>query len=140
MQNTVQPTVQPFYDTNYTIYYEDTKQYRECMRGLFKMTPRIEDCDLDEETLDEQNYDANQTILMLDYVYALTKDNKWFQKLFDYGAATMLSQDREIGLTILFSFDYFIFFHSCLCSYIKNPQHMNSSNEYYIELVNRFIR
>jgi hypothetical protein len=133
-------TDQSVYDTNYEVIYEDTKEYRECMRHLFKMTPLIQDSDLDDETLDEQNYDSIQTTIMLDYIYALTKDNKCFQKMYDYASATMFSQDREIGLAVLFSFDYFIFFHPCICSYIKMPHRMSETNEYFIELVNRFIR
>ena len=107
---------------------------------LFKMAPLIQDSDLDDETLDEQDYDAIQTTIMLDYIYALTKDNKCFQQMYDYASATMFSQDREIGLAVLFSFDYFIFFHPCICSYIKMPHRMSETNEYFIELLNRFIR
>ena len=133
-------TNQSSYDINFEVVYNNTTEYRECMRHLFRMTPQIQDSDLDDETLDEQNFDAAQTTIMLDYIYALTKNNKCFQKLYDYGAATMFSQDREIGLAVLFSFDYFIFFHPCICSYIKMPQRMNETNENFIELVNRFIR
>ena len=148
MENTVKSksanltinTDQSIYDTNYEVIYEDTKEYRACMRHLFKMAPLIQDSDLDDETLDEQDYDAIQTTIMLDYIYALTKDNKCFQQMYDYASATMFSQDREIGLAVLFSFDYFIFFHPCICSYIKMPHRMSETNEYFIELLNRFIR
>lgn len=144
MVNLTIDTNQIIYDTSYDVIYNDTKEYRICIRHLFKMAHRVQDVNdddpIDDETLDEQNYDDLQTTVMLDYIYALTKDNPCFQKLYDYAAATMFSQDREIGLAVMFSFDYFIFFHPCICSYIKMPQRMSEMNEYFIELINRFIK
>jgi hypothetical protein len=138
-------TNQIIYDTSYEVIYDDTKEYRKCIRHLFKMEHRVHDLNddndpIDNETLDEQNYDDLQTTVMLDYIYAVTKDNLCFQKLYDYAAATMFSQDREIGLAVMFSFDYFIFFHPCICSYLKMPHRMSEINEYFIELLNRFIK
>lgn len=132
-------TSMQLYDQDYTVLYSNNKEYRDCMRHLFKMKPNTSNIDLDEETLDEQNYDNSRAIVLLDYIYSITKDNPQFQELYAYGAATMFSQDPEIGLTILFSYDYFYFFHPCLCNFIKVPQQMNEKNEYYLKIKQRIM-
>lgn len=136
----MQDSLYELYDPHFIVQYSNNQEYRDSMRQLFKMklTDNTTDNDIDDETLDEQNYDNERTTIMLDYVYAFTKDNPIFQELYQLGAATMLSLDPEIGLAVLFSYDYFYFFHQCICSFIKKPQSMNISNEYFIELKSRF--
>jgi len=77
---------------------------------------------IDEETLDESDFDSVAAGKMMDYVFDVTKNDPVFQVLYDCGAATMLSQDREIGIAVLFSYDYLAYFHPCICEFLNNGQ------------------
>jgi hypothetical protein len=35
-------------------------------------------------------------------------------------AAKIISEDEELGLCLLFSYDYMFFTHKCICSYLNN--------------------
>ena len=95
------------YNTNIGIItYIDDKTYRQCLRDLFFMNTHIE-IDFDEITQDEQNYDIDAANNAMDYVYNQTKENIYFQNLYDCAAAKMFSTDREIGLAVLFSYDLY---------------------------------
>lgn len=126
------------YNTEYIVKYTNNQEYRICIRELSGMNTNSDvDFDIDEETQDEQNYDMDAMCKLLDYVYSITETNVYFQKLFKYGAATMLSEDPSIGLAVLFSYDYFHLFHLCLCDFIKNPENMNSQNSHFLVLCNK---
>ena len=133
------------YNTTLIVNYQNNKEYRACIRNLFKMETQIYnetlyEEPLDEETLDEQNYDNNKTTDMLDYIYSITKENSYFKELYGYGAGTMFSTNLEIGLVVLFSYDYFVLFHPCICSFIENPALFNESNIYFIQLKTKITK
>lgn len=128
------------YNTTLIVNYQNNKEYRACIRNLFKMETQIQDETLDEETLDEQNYDNNKTTDMLDYIFSITKKHTYFKELYGYGAGTMLSTNLEIGLVVLFSYDYFILFHPCICSFIENPALFNESNIYFMQLKTKITK
>ena len=69
--------------------------------------------DLDDETRDEMLFDENQVSKGLDYVYNLTKTNDHFNDLYYSAAKVMFSEDPNIGIAVLYSYDYFIFFYLC---------------------------
>jgi hypothetical protein len=101
---------------NKPVQYKNNQEYRNCIREIFRMQEFISTLDIDDETKDEQNYDDRSTSKVLDYIYSITKKNACFQELYGYAAATMFSTDPEIGLAVLFSYDYFLLFHPLLCS------------------------
>lgn len=126
------------YNTQSEITYTNNEEYRNCLRQLFEMNAQSLDETLDKtsdpETYDEQDYDNTSASTMLDYIYAITKADSLFQELYGYGAGTMFSTDPEIGLTVLFSYDYFILFHQCLQQFIDNPILWNSTNCAFVAL------
>ena len=73
----------------------------------------------DEETRDEQNYDERMCCKMMDFVYSKTRSHPLFIELYTLGAAAMMSVDQEIGLVVLFAYDYLPFFHPILCDFIR---------------------
>ena len=73
----------------------------------------------EEETRDEQNYDERMCCKMMDFVYSKTRSHPLFIELYTLGAATMMSIDQEIGLVVLFAYDYLPFFHPILCDFIR---------------------
>ena len=130
------------YNTN-NIYieYKTNKEYRECIRKVFYQNcttqeEELKKYDLDDESYDEMLYDNETMLNILDTIYLNTKSNHMFQKLYDLAAAKMMSINREIGLSVLYSYDYFYLMHICLCIYLDYPELFNESLPYYIELIN----
>jgi hypothetical protein len=123
------------YNTDANIEYSNDFQYRASLRKIFCMkSPAEMNEDLDEVTRDEQDYDVDATERTLDYVYENTCKNPLFQELYDSAAEKMISVDRSIGLSVLFSYDYMGLFHYCLCSYFDEPEKFNEENEAYVAL------
>jgi hypothetical protein len=114
------------------------------MRELFKMNAENYPENVkhnaetwDDETTDEMCYDNQSALKTMDFVYKETKDNLLFQAIYDLAAAQMISTDREIGLCVLFSYDYMRYFHRCIMDYLKSPVEFSSNNENYRDLLER---
>jgi hypothetical protein len=129
--------------------YENDQEYRAFLRQVIQMDPtrfyETEDiyCDPNDpkvspETIDEYNYDSTAVAKYLDKVYSDTKDYAEFQQLYKCAAALMFSENPEIGLAVLMSYDYLVFFHNIYCNFMQNTAEWKSdSDEYYIRLINR---
>ena len=92
--------------------YTNDKEYRETLRQLFSMQKVVAHCEeIDDITNDENDYDTDSASKAMDFIYEATKTNNVFQILYDSAAGKMLSQDREIGLAILYSYDYMLLFN-----------------------------
>lgn len=118
-------------------YHNDT-EYRETIRKLFNMKHIKRDTKeeeiMDEVTADELDYDYETINKTMDELYEKTKDNPLFQTLYDLAAAKMISLDRTIGQSVLFSYNYLYLFHACLCVFIMCPNEFTEQCEYYREL------
>ena len=110
--------------------YSNNMEYRSFLRSVFQMKPRL-NTELDDnhyantddlETKDEFDYDDESASKFLDSIYEKTKHIPEFQTLFDLAAACMFSTDREIGLTVLFSYDYLALFYQILESFLQPSQ------------------
>jgi len=125
----------------YTISYQTSEEYRGCLRRLFQMdcSGLVIDESVDAETRDEWTYDDDASGLFMDRVYDATKDHPLFQELYDLGAACMISTDREIGLAVLFSYDYLDAFYPCLLDYLDAPSKFDETNSSFIEAKRRLI-
>ena len=75
--------------------------------------------------------------LYLDSVYAKTQHHSLFQRLYSLSAALMLSLDPEIGLAVLFSYDYFASFYLCYQSFLLDPSSFSENNQFYASLLHR---
>ena len=123
------------YNTNLTqIQYTNDIEYRECLRQLFHMTYMKNDDEIDAVTQDENNYDSESATKAMDYIYHMTKEYVPFQNLYDIAASKMFSTDREIGLAVLFSYDYMSLFHDCILTFIKTPNEFDENNKAYCAL------
>jgi hypothetical protein len=130
------------YNIEYKVHYSNNTKYRHDLRNVFLMDmsnapdlSKIED--LDDETEDEMLYDYDAVVKGLDYVYNNTIIHPLFSELYEIGASKMLSTDKNIGITILFSYDYFELFHLCLVDYFTNPTIFTITNTHYLELKNK---
>jgi len=155
------------YDTNIDVVYTNNREYRACLRNVFRMETRnvssIEyydsslnqtvdgfdstpspvvdqdaDITIDEETADEWDYDDATTSVSMDSVYQYTKDQPLFAPLYLAAAGVMFSQDPEIGLCVLFAYDSFALFHQCIVCYTEFPELFDENNQCYQELKKRF--
>jgi len=126
------------YNIDHDVKYTDNFEYRESMRQVFHMTPTptIAD-DIDDESRDELLYDDSSISTGLDYIFDATKDVPAFSELFLVGAGRMLSNNKEIGLAVVFSYDYFELFHLCLRDYFADPSAFTAKNENYVKLWNK---
>jgi hypothetical protein len=133
----------------YSPSYDSDKEYRAFLRQIIQMDPtkfyETEDirCDptdpnVSEETIDEFNYDTEATAKYLDRVYKETKDRPEYQRLYTAAAALMFSENVEIGLAVLMSYDYLAHFHNSYCLFLKNKTEWKpNDDEYYKKLIER---
>ena len=129
--------------------YNSDKEYRAFLRRIIQMDPAkfYETADIkcdpadptvSEETIDEFNYDTEATAKYLDRVYKETKSNKEYQRLYTAAAALMFSENLEIGLAVLMSYDYLAHFHSSYSLFMKNKTEWNvDTDEFYQKLIER---
>jgi len=89
--------------------------------------------ELDQETRDELAYDEVAVNKTVDYVLDCTKDVPEFEELYKMAARRMMSEDPEIGIAILFSYDYMQRFHQCLIEFFQGR--WSKDSESYRELV-----
>jgi hypothetical protein len=129
--------------------YTSDQEYRAFLRTVIKMDPskfyETEEikCDptdpkVSEETIDEYNYDATAVAIYLDKLYKETKDRKEFQRLYIAAAALMFSENPEIGLAVLMSYDYLAWFHSIYMNYLQTTDSWSAdADECYKKLIDR---
>ncbi len=115
------------YNIKIDVNYNNNTSYRECLRQVVNMDisklnipwDQMDD-DLDEETKDELLFDNYAMSSTMDYIYDKTKENDFFKEIYLLGASKMFSTDPNIGLAILFSYDFFALFHLCLQDFFNN--------------------
>ncbi len=129
--------------------YDSDEKYRAFLRRVIQMDPtkfyETEDikCDptdpkVSPETIDEYNYDTEAVAKYLDFVYANTKDRPEYQRLYLAAAALMFSENPEIGLAVLMSYDYFAWFYNSYSLFFKNSAEWNAeTDEFYCKLIER---
>lgn len=123
------------FDTS--IHYSNDFEFRESLRKVFNMKRKTECKDIDSISNDENNYDSNAVFDSMNYIYYITKNEPLFIGLYEKAAAKMFSTDKNIGLSILYSYDYFKLFHLCLQDFTNSDIVFNSNNIHYQNLNNQ---
>lgn len=130
------------YDIEVIVQYNDNKSYRNCLRKVTNMNiDKLNipwekmDSDLDEETIDELLFDNEAISKTMNFIYEKTNKNILFKELYSIAASKMFSVDLEIGLAVLFSYDFFETFHLCLIDFFKND--FSNVNTQYLILKNK---
>jgi len=114
-----------------TVQYNDTKEYRQCLRRVFRMDLNKRtgysdlsfsqmDEDLDEESNDELLFDDKAISFGLDWLYELTNDKQDFKELYDQYAGRMFSTDRLIGQAVLCCYDNFPMYYAKVWAKVKS--------------------
>lgn len=134
------------YDTSRpVITYNDSNEYREIIRTVFKMNEVAENTllkkeDVDEESWDEMWFDSTAISKTMDEIYEKTCDSPLFAELYEIAAALMISTDPTIGHAVLMSYHYFHLFHPCICVYLTSPDEFTETSRQYIELKNALTK
>ena len=121
------------YPVNVQIQYTNDDEYRKCITRVLH---------IDEDEDNEDNDD--DLILILDIIFEITSVH--FKELYELSSAVMMMEDLDIGLVILFSYDYFSLFHLCLCDYLSINREeekeeliqFTNKNQYYLQLLDKF--
>lgn len=124
------------YNHTIAVKYDDNLGYRDCVRRVFNMDVsgiEIQD-DIDDVTKDEMIYDDKNVSAGLDYLYDKTKGVNAFRDLYLVGASRMFSENLEIGMAVVFSYDYFELFHLCLVDFFNAGETITADNENYVKL------
>lgn len=130
------------YPLHLDIKYSNDKEYRQCIRQVFLMNvhlfPDTSKLDLDDVTQDEMMYDSKSANDMMDFVYEHTNAKNEFINLYTRAASFMFSTDMNIGLAILFGYDYLDLFHPVLRLFFTNPSDTNITQSIeYIQLYDK---
>lgn len=119
------------YPIDLQIQYTNDDEYRECITRVFHFDDK------------KNNGEDDISTKMLDILFEKTSVN--FKELYELSSAVMMMEDLEIGLAILFSYDYFSLFHLCLCDYLLINQEEKeeqiqfiNKNQYYLQLLDKF--
>lgn len=132
------------YRVETVVEYTNSEEYRQCARELFGMDPNVYEKniadlenhnqeELDQETRDELAYDEAAVSKTMNYVLECTKDVKEFKELYKMAAGRLMSEVVEIGIAVLFSYDYMQRFHQCLVEFFDGE--LSKDSESYRELV-----
>jgi hypothetical protein len=93
--------------------YTNNTEYRATLRAYFKMNTRDLETTYNElktddpESYDELMYDEEAMKLGILTIYDATKDEPRFCDLYRKAAGQFLTEDLEIGICVLLTYDYF---------------------------------
>jgi hypothetical protein len=72
--------------------------------------------------LDVDDYDENKLNLAIHELYEKIKDSKDIMECIYKLAGNFLSEEPELGLTIMFAYDYLNLAHLCISDYLESGQ------------------
>lgn len=135
------------YPVDLDIEYSNDFEYRKSLRRLFQMNssnyPSNIESDIDPVSRDELEYDEQSAEIAMECVIRKTRENPLFYALYEQSATFMFSTNIDIGLAVLFSYDYLLLFHRCLSDYFKsltdNKTSFTIENENYKALYNKLF-
>lgn len=100
------------------ISYNDDDAYQQAICNLFSM----------------EKYNDDIIVKILDRLYFDTKDHPLFQVVYNQAASFMLSENQEIGLSVLFSYDNLPLFHNMLVAFHTLGNKFGDSSPAYVAL------
>ena len=119
-----------------SVTYSNNKEYRQAIRDFCNMNTIALDFDpdtYDEETYDEHQFDMDAMKQSMDIIYEMTKENPHWNVLYLKAAGKFISTVPEIGLSVLFSYDYFSKFVDCWNWFLEGKV-FNRNTKCYITL------
>ena len=101
------------------------------MQHVVKWSPENA-ASVDSVSQDEWNYDESAISAFLETTYEQTSSNPSFHTLYVLAAGAMMSEDPNIGLAVLCSYDYLIYFHTCLCAHHSDQDMTQHASYQYL--------
>jgi hypothetical protein len=96
------------------IEYSYDEEYRTCIARIFNVP---------NSQVDDYSFEP-----IFDDIYARTKDDPFFQKIYLTAAGFMLSEDPCLGVCVLFAYDYAKAFYAVLCDYLNQETSFGSDS------------
>jgi hypothetical protein len=131
------------FDFNIEINYDDNKKYRETIRKIFKMKKqyyiennniifingKVINCDdIDEEELDEIDYDNSVFNNCFNYILKITENIDIMIELYNWSSQKYILPDNQSGIANLFSYYYLPNFYKLLCTLHNSGLNIDSSD------------
>lgn len=110
------------------VSYDDDVEYRKTICNLFFM-----------EYEDDMDIDNDKFVSVLDWIWAETKNHPLFQVVYIKAASFMLSENQEIGLSILLSYDNLPLFHRMLSAFHTHGNYFDEKDPSYTNLYNKLF-
>jgi hypothetical protein len=123
------------YNIHYSVDYNNNDEYRIQIQKVFNM-----DIDNLNKNDDEVLYDDVAIRAGLEFIFSKTKDNPHFITLYEKAGALLMTDNSEMGLAVLFSYDFLSLFHKLLYVFFFEPNTPIDSDSNYIELLNKIKR
>ena len=99
------------YPVNIKIEYDNDEEYRQSICKLFRHT------DTDTTTIE---YDDDEFYNLIHCIEEKTGSLPAFRTLYIAAAAHLLSDEIQVGIVVLLSYDYLVDFHILLCNHFTN--------------------
>lgn len=119
-----------YYNFDLVVFYNNDINYRKTIGNLMRF-------DYDED--DEDSFNDNCVANVLDKLWFWTKDHPLFYYVYEKAASFMLSENLEIGLSVLLSYDNLPLFHNMLVAYYKLGERFGSDHPAYVALYNKLF-
>ena len=104
------------------IEYNDDEEYRICIARIFCQGPKELEQVPSATHLEQGSLELDDDFSfepIFDDIYARTKDDPFFQRIYTVAAGFMLSEDPCLGVCVLFAYDYAKAFYAVLCAYLN---------------------
>jgi hypothetical protein len=88
----------------------------------------------DPELCHEMTYDLENMTYALDFIWHNTRQQSLFVELYKLAAVEMMTEDLEVGLAILFSYDYLRYFYPVFREYMILNERFDEHHPFYIRL------
>ncbi len=118
-----------YYNFDVNVQYTDDAEYRQVLGQLMGFI-----------VVDDEGFDNNRVATVLDQLWFWTKDHPLFYHVYDKAASFMLSENPEIGLSVLLSYDNLPLFHNMLTAYWELGEKIGSDHSAYVELHNKLFK
>ena len=103
------------------IEYLNDEEYRICIAQIFGIPKELETLD---DCFEELSFEP-----IFDDIYERTKDEPFFKKIYAIAAGFMLSEDPNVGMCVLFAYDYAKAFYDVLCDYLNGATSNTNKEE-----------
>jgi hypothetical protein len=139
------PKDHPYYNIpiNFNVImpvYENNEEYRNVLKELCYL--RYPDTfpkgdypeDTEPESRHEMTYDLKNMTYALDFIWHHTKTSGLFTNLYKTAAAELFTEELEVGLALMFSYDYLCYFYPVFREYMILDKQLDETHPLYLLL------